>query len=189
MASKKKFVLFPFMQGWNLGNRIAFIGLLVSVIGIFIAIISLGQSFFARKHEVTVNSPANPSDSIKSILQTNQRLVGPKKEDSIHSIPISQKNDSIFKAPKSSIKKSTLYRSDSTLYYYNVILILPMRMNNAEILVDGKLATITENLQNIKIIQVEKKVANHFIEVKDGSNYCSKSISVQQDSLKVTPCQ
>jgi len=37
LAYKKKFVLFPFMRNWSVANRIAFIGILVTIVGLIIS--------------------------------------------------------------------------------------------------------------------------------------------------------
>ena len=77
MPPKKKFVLFSFMRGWSLSNRIAFISLLITTIGVFVAIISLGLPSFTQEHKSASDKRLNTTiDSTKMIFSEKE----PKSE-------------------------------------------------------------------------------------------------------------
>jgi hypothetical protein len=72
---------------------------------------------------------------------------------------------------------------------YTVKLFIPSSMNNAEILVDGKPANITDFTLTSKTIEVEQKESNHVISVKtEDRRPCIKELLVSKNG-ELYPCQ
>lgn len=73
---------------------------------------------------------------------------------------------------------------------YDITIIIPSRMNDARILIDGEPAIVIESLPTQKMIRINKKETNHVITLKrEGMQLCEKEFFVQEDGLVITPCQ
>lgn len=73
--------------------------------------------------------------------------------------------------------------------FYEVTLLLPSRMKDAEILVDNELAKIIQSTIMQKVIRVREKDSNHTIIVRKGEFSCSKQMFIRQSGLVITLCE
>jgi hypothetical protein len=72
---------------------------------------------------------------------------------------------------------------------YEVTLVLPSRMSDAEILIDGKPAAILERTLTVVKIGVEEKRTAHEIMVKKGNVSCVKRQWIRKSGEIFYPCQ
>ncbi len=71
---------------------------------------------------------------------------------------------------------------------HKVTLILPSRMNQAEILVDGQPTTIVEQMPTQVTVLVEGKQSNHQFIVRKGNKTCELTQKISKN-VELTPCQ
>ena len=79
--------------------------------------------------------------------------------------------------------------STSTNKNFDVKLVLPSKMNDADIFVDNEPAIIVSRTPTIITIRLKQKKSNHQIVVKSGGQVCKKELLAFQDGLRIQPCQ
>ena len=82
--------------------------------------------------------------------------------------------------------------SQSKLYSkktYDVRVVLPSRMSDATILVDGKPALIVNQTPTVVTIRVVEKKTEHQITVKKDGYSCTQKRLIEQNNLILKPCQ
>ncbi|GAK50696.1 hypothetical protein U14_01929 [Candidatus Moduliflexus flocculans] len=80
-------------------------------------------------------------------------------------------------------------RSDIKQTYYDVILVLPSRMSNAEILVDEQPANILEQSPTVVTVRVNTTPDSHQFIIKKGGAICKTQQVISKNLIKVYPCQ
>lgn len=102
----------------------------------------------------------------KQDLNTN-KLTTDKKDHNIESV----------KPPQSKVQKT-----------YDVILVLPSRMSDANVFVDEKKALIVERTLTVIKIRVSEKTTNHKITVRNGNDSCSIEKLIRQNNERISLC-
>ena len=95
--------------------------------------------------------------------------------------------DSMISAPPRTTTKEKEEVPISNVKYI-VELVVPSRMANADVFVDGKRAEIVERGLISITVRLRKKNSSHHFEVKDGDESCMTDKLIEKDQLKLTLC-
>ncbi len=74
--------------------------------------------------------------------------------------------------------------------FYTVRLLLPARMNGAEIFVDGQPALLVQQTATVVTVQVSRKATGHQFTARKGEDVCSKPPQlIRENNVIIYPCQ
>lgn len=80
-------------------------------------------------------------------------------------------------------------RTTSSIDIYDVYLIIPSELNGAEILVDGRPASIVSQTPTIIKVRVKRKDLPHRFVLRKGEKTCTKEVLVRDNEIRLQPCQ
>jgi hypothetical protein len=157
------------------------IGTYASIIGVILAIVFF---YVSKKGDETVDKRII---DVEKKLDNYTRLKGEqiiKKKD----MKIFDKKPSVT---KNNSLEDNLQTQNSNVKTYDVILVIPSDMSDAEIFVDGKPANIIKRTPTIIKIRVKAKATgvNHQFSVKKGNQSCTQKLVISESNLRVPICQ
>lgn len=141
-------------------------------------IISLGLPSFTQEHKSTADTRLNTTiDSTKNIISEKEL-----KSETIDTNSLKNVN-----VDSSALRAKEQHKPP---VQYEIVLLLPSIMSDADILVDDEYALIKASLSTLtkKIILVKKKNSPHLITIKKNNTVCTKRIFVDKSGLVITPC-
>ena len=126
----------------------------------------------------------NDLDQLKTQLEQD---LAECPEAKITAIRFNEQVSKIFNANKDLKTKSDKLKNSSILKIstYNVKLIVPSNMLNANIYVDGKQANIINKSGVFITVRVKKKEGSHRFDIKDGTRQCTSNKLITRDAMEV----
>ncbi|MCI5157712.1 MAG: hypothetical protein D3906_04590 [Candidatus Electrothrix sp. AUS1_2] len=80
--------------------------------------------------------------------------------------------------------------SESAATFYTVNLLLPARMNGAEVSVDSRPAVIVQQTPTVVTVRVERKTTGHQFTVRKGEAVCTQPPQlIRENNVTIHPCR
>ena len=93
-------------------------------------------------------------------------------------------------APSGLEKDNSSEAETPSATFYTVKLLLPARMNGAEIFVDGQPAVVTDQSSTVITVQVEEKTTGHRFTVRKGDAVCTQPPQlIRENNVTIHPCR
>lgn len=124
----------------------------------------------------------DPSDRKKDVLDSI--AIVDRMNDSLQILAKKNAKDSIAKEKISEEKVD----AEVPRVRYNVELVVPSSMTQANVLVDGKVAEIIERTPISITVRLEEKDGSHHFEIIDGSERCFTDRLITEDNTRLTLC-
>ena len=144
------------------------------IFGILLITVVLGVYYSAKKEE--------PEDGGTKV--TDSTAIVEREKDSLRILREQFVNDSLKKIATEEVVPDVAVLNIK----YNVELVVPSNMSQADVLVDGKAAEIVERSPISITVRLRKKESSHHIEVIDGSERCFTDRLITEDKLQLTLC-